>query len=376
MGREISGVEQVSTFLLELRSEEIPARMQAAARAELEKLFTRALADAGVQAGKITVWSTPRRLALIAQGLPAETQAVSEEAKGPRTSAPAQALEGFLRKTGLTKDQLTERDGVYYAVSHKPGKPMQEVLQAAIWGIVRLFPWPKSMRWGAASIETASLRWVRPLSGIVALLDGEVVPCTVGDVISGRTTLGHRFHAPGVIEITSAETYADQLRAAHVIVDHTEREHIVREGAAKAASAAGLTLGALHHYDPCQPADRQAANFVTVVPRDAKMLPPAVELAALPDACPAHVSDAAVVSELMTFLNQIETHTGKAAILKVSPAFERRYHIARAINRNLWLERDRVPPDYAGQPFAMWTANSALLTAASDRGLRWVVVQR
>ena len=147
-------------------------------------------------------------------------------------------------------------------------------------------------------------------------------------------------------------------------------------GNLEGARAAGLTLGALHHYDPCQPADRQAANFVTVVPRDAKMLPPAVELAALPDACPAHVSDAAVVSELMTFLNQIETHTGKAAILKVSPAFERRYHIARAINRNLWLERDRVPPDYAGQPFAMWTANSALLTAASDRGLRWVVVQR
>jgi len=254
MGRKISGVEQMSdrlasgaptkasTFLLELRSEEIPARMQAGARAELEKLFTRALADAGVQVGTITVWSTPRRLALIAEGLPAETKAVSEEAKGPRTSAPDQALEGFLRKTGLTKDQLTERDGVYYAVSHKPGKPMQEVLQAAIWGIVRLFPWLKSMRWGAASIETASLRWVRPLSGIVALLDGEVVPCTVGDVISGRSTMGHRFHSSGAIEITSAETYADQLRAAHVIVDHTEREAIIREGAAKAASAAGLTL--------------------------------------------------------------------------------------------------------------------------------------
>jgi lysozyme len=142
------------------------------------------------------------------------------------------------------------------------------------------------------------------------------------------------------------------------------------------ARAAGLTLGALLHYDPCQPADRQAANFVTIVPRDAKMLPPAVELAALPDACPARVSDAAVLSELMTFLNQIETHTGKAAILKVSPAFESRYHIARAIDRNLWLERDRVPPDYAGQPFTMWTANSALLTPVSDHGLRWVVVQR
>ena len=143
-----------------------------------------------------------------------------------------------------------------------------------------------------------------------------------------------------------------------------------------AARAAGLTLGALHHYDPCQPADRQAANFVTVVPRDARMLPPAVDLDALADNCPARVSDAAVVSELMTFLNQIETHTGKAAILKISPTFERHYHIARAIDRNLWLQRDWMSPDYAGQPFALWTANSALMTAASAQPLRWVVVQR
>ena len=144
----------------------------------------------------------------------------------------------------------------------------------------------------------------------------------------------------------------------------------------EAARAAGLTLGALHHYDPCQPADKQAANFVTVVPRDAAMLPPAVDLSALSDDCPQPVSDAAVVSELMTFLNQIETHTGKAAILKLSPAFESRYHIAHAINRNLWLSRDLLAPDYAGEPFTLWTANSALLSPASEVPLRWVVVQR
>ena len=246
MGRQISGVDEVSTFLLELRSEEIPARMQAGARAELEKQFTRSLADAGVQAGTITVWSTPRRLALIAEGLPAETEAVSEEAKGPRTSAPEQALEGFLRKTGLTKDQLTERDGVYYAVSHKQGRDIRDVLADAIDAIVRNFAWPKSMRWGDQSIGSASLRWVRPLSGIVALVDGEIVSHLL-DVVygipqSGRTTLGHRFHSSGAIEITSAETYADQLRAAHVIVDHVAREQIVRDGAAKAAATAGLTL--------------------------------------------------------------------------------------------------------------------------------------
>ncbi len=144
----------------------------------------------------------------------------------------------------------------------------------------------------------------------------------------------------------------------------------------EAARGAGLTLGALHHYDPCLSADRQAANFVTVVPRDDRMLPPAVELDALADDCTPRVSDAAVVSELMTFINQIETHTGKAAILKVSPAFERQYHVARAINRNLWLERDWLTPDYAGQPFTLWTANSALMTAASPQPLRWVVVGR
>ena len=144
----------------------------------------------------------------------------------------------------------------------------------------------------------------------------------------------------------------------------------------EAARAAGLTLGAVHHYDPCQPADRQAANFVTVVPRDATMLPSAVELETLADQCPTHMTNAAVMSELMTFLNQIETHTGKAAILKISPSFERHYHIAHAIDRNLWLERDWLSPDYAGRPFALWTANSALMTAAGDQPLRWVVVQR
>ena len=117
MGRQVSGVDEVSVFLLELRSEEIPARMQAGARAELEKLFRAQLAAAGVALSDLTLWSTPRRLTLIAKGLPKATEAVSEEAKGPRTAAPEQALEGFLRKTGLSKDQLTERDGVWYSIT-------------------------------------------------------------------------------------------------------------------------------------------------------------------------------------------------------------------------------------------------------------------
>ena len=194
----------MTDFLLELRSEEIPARMQAGARASLEKLFREQMAAAGVSLGAITVWSTPRRLALIARDLPDATQAVSEELKGPKTSAPPQALEGFLRKTGLTQDQLTERDGVYFAVTEKPGRATTEVLAEAIPAIVRAFPWPKSQRWGAASISTESLRWVRPLSGIVAILGEDLVACEVGGIRSAYATKGHRFHHPGEITIGGA----------------------------------------------------------------------------------------------------------------------------------------------------------------------------
>jgi len=141
------------------------------------------------------------------------------------------------------------------------------------------------------------------------------------------------------------------------------------------ARKAGMPVGAVHSYDPCQPADKQAANFVTIVPRDPKLLPPAVDLDMLADDCPVAVSDAGVESELMTFLNQVETHTGKPVLLKLSPGFESRYAIAAKIDRNLWLVRDRLVPDYAGRPWMMWTANSALANEVSGQGLRWVVVQ-
>lgn len=142
-----------------------------------------------------------------------------------------------------------------------------------------------------------------------------------------------------------------------------------------AVRAAGLPFGAVHHYDPCIRADLQAANFVTVVPRDASLLPPAIELEETADECPRPVSDAAVESELMTFLNQVEGHAGKPALLKISRAFEQRYHLASAIERNLWLTRDRFQPDYGGRPWTLWTANSALRSEASAIPVRWVVVQ-
>ena len=232
----------IADFLLELRSEEIPARMQAGARADLERLFRKELEAAGLKVGSVSVWSTPRRLALIARDLPLATEATREELKGPRTSAPPQALEGFLRKTGLSADRLTERDGVWFAVLEKPGRQTADVLADAIPAIIRTFPWPKSQRWGAVSLSSESLRWVRPLSGIVALLGGDVVPCEVGGVVSGHDTMGHRFMHDGVITIDGVDDYAAKLHAAHVIVDHATREAIVRKGAQAAAAAADLVL--------------------------------------------------------------------------------------------------------------------------------------
>ena len=232
----------MSDFLLELRSEEIPARMQAGARANLDKLFREHLAASGIKVGEITVWSTPRRLALVARRLPERTEPVVAEVKGPRTSAPAQALEGFLRKTGLTQDQLTQRGDVWFAVSEMPGRAMSAVLAEAIPAIVSAFPWPKSMRWGAASRSSESVRWVRPLSGIVAILGEELVECEIAGVRSGVATLGHRFHHPGEITIGGAHDYAAKLAACHVIVDHEMREALIRERARTIAAAAGHDL--------------------------------------------------------------------------------------------------------------------------------------
>ena len=232
----------MTDFLLELRSEEIPARMQGKAKEDLARLFTDALAKAGLAAESVETFATPRRLALIAKGLPLATEAVSEETKGPKVGAPPQAMEGFLRKTGLTQDQLVERDGVYFAVVEKAGRNTADVLAEAIPAIIRAFPWPKSQRWGAASVSTESLRWVRPLQGIVALLGDDVVPCEIDGIVSGAATMGHRFHSSGPITIGNADDYVEKLRACQVIVHFSERCAIIRDGAKAAAEAAGLTL--------------------------------------------------------------------------------------------------------------------------------------
>lgn len=225
--------------------------------------------------------------------------------------------------------------------------------------------------------SSARLRWLAALL-LVALVGG----------IAGWWHLRHWTPERGLfpvqgVEIGSADEVVDwtalkAVGADFAYVDASASAFARDPSFAKhleGARAAKLQVGAVHRYDPCQPAGPQAANFVTVVPRDAKMLPPAVELDRLADDCPVRVSDQAVESELMTFLNQIETHTGKPAILKITRQFEKRYRVATAIDRNLWLVRDRFQPEYAGRPWTMWTANGALATEADDEPVRWVVVQ-
>src|SRR3954464_1876276 len=192
----------MADFLLELLSEEIPARMQDKAREDLARLFVAEIGKAGLKAEALETYATPRRIVLIARGLPAETAAVREETKGPRTSAPPQALDGFLRKTGLSHDQLQDRDGIYFAIIERPGRNASEILADCVKRVVTDFPWPKSMRWGSGS-----LRWVRPLHGIVAILGEEIVPVEIDGLSSGAMTFGHRFHHPGPITVGGAADY-------------------------------------------------------------------------------------------------------------------------------------------------------------------------
>ncbi|MFZ1743323.1 MAG: glycoside hydrolase family 25 protein [Pontixanthobacter sp.] len=143
----------------------------------------------------------------------------------------------------------------------------------------------------------------------------------------------------------------------------------------EAAKAAGLEVGAVHRFDPCVMADGQTANFVVMVPRGGQWLPPVIELSRTADECEKRVPDAAVESELITLINQVENHTGKRLIMKLSPEFQARYKISQMIERDLWLERTRFAPDYAGRPWLFWTANEALRSDAAELPIQWVVAR-
>ena len=232
-------------LLIELLSEEIPARMQARAREDLKRLITGGLVEAGLTYASAGAFSTPRRLALAIEGLTAESKPVREERKGPRTDAPEKAVEGFLRSTGLTLDQLERRADkkaeVFFAVIEKPGRRAPEIVAEVLEAAIRDFPWPKSMRWGSGN-----LRWVRPLHSIAAILSDEggtqVVPLTVEGITAGDTTRGHRFMAPDAFRVTGFDDYAAMLRRARVMLDHDEREAAIRQDAANLAFARGWEI--------------------------------------------------------------------------------------------------------------------------------------
>ncbi|MFC0278870.1 glycine--tRNA ligase subunit beta [Falsigemmobacter intermedius] len=232
-------------LLIELFSEEIPARMQARAREDLKKLVTDGLVEAGLTYASAGAFSTPRRLCLTIEGLSAESPALREERKGPRTDAPAPAIEGFLRSTGLTLEQLAVRDDkkaqVYFAVIEKPGRKAPEIIAEVLEKTIRTFPWPKSMRWGSGN-----LRWVRPLHSILCILTteagAEVVDLNVEGIVAGNTTQGHRFLAPGRFGVQSFDDYVAKLRAAKVILDQAERAEIIRNYASQTAFAQGLEV--------------------------------------------------------------------------------------------------------------------------------------
>ncbi len=232
-------------LLIELFSEEIPARMQAQAAADVQKLVTNGLVEAGLTYAAAAAFATPRRLVLSIEDLTAESRAVREERKGPKVGAPEKALEGFMRSTGLTIDQLEQQEdkkGAFYvAVIDKPGRKAAEIIAEVLEQTIRNFPWPKSMRWG-----NGTLRWVRPLHTILCILVGddgaEVVPMDVDGIAAGNTTRGHRFMGPDAFSVTSFEDYEAKLKRAKVMLRAEERADAIWQDATSQAFANGLDV--------------------------------------------------------------------------------------------------------------------------------------
>ncbi|AGB70265.1 MULTISPECIES: glycine--tRNA ligase subunit beta [Rhizobium] len=240
-------------LLLELRSEEIPARMQRKAAGDLKKLVTDALVEAGLSYEGAREYWTPRRLTLDIRGLTARSADVREERKGPRTDANEKAIEGFLRGAGLSsiseaQVQSDPKKGDFYvAIISKPGRAAEEIVAAVMPDIIRNFPWPKSMRWGKASAKPGSLRWVRPLQSIVCTFGTEheettVIPFEIDGIVASNVTYGHRFHAPGPITVKRFEDYASSLEKAYVVLDAERRKDIILHDARDVAFANGLEL--------------------------------------------------------------------------------------------------------------------------------------
>ncbi|WP_424965775.1 glycine--tRNA ligase subunit beta [Dinoroseobacter sp. S375] len=232
-------------LLIELFSEEIPARMQAKAAEDLRKRVTDGLVEAGLTYAGARAFATPRRLTLVVSDMLGASAPVREERKGPRADAPEKAVAGFLRSTGLALEDLETREtpkgDVLFAVIEKPGRPAAEIIAEVLEATIRNFPWPKSMRWGAGS-----LRWVRPLHRILCVLrdeeGSEIVPLSVDGIVAGDVTEGHRFLAPGEIKVTGFDDYETKLRRAKVILDPAERADHIWADATNQAFASGLEV--------------------------------------------------------------------------------------------------------------------------------------
>ncbi len=238
----------MSQLLIEIFSEEIPARMQQGGARDLERMASEAFKKAGLTWDSLVTHAGPRRLTLVVDGLPTATPDLNEELKGPKTSAPAQALEGFLRKTGLTQDQVTERDGVWFAEVSQKGRATTEVVAETLEQIFRNLAWPKSQRWGSNSF-----RWVRPIHRIIALFDGAVVPyaldlgSTIGaeskTIVASNVTEGHRFMGSAEpFEVSDFADYAAKLADHYVVLSFEDRKARVLDGARAACAARGLEL--------------------------------------------------------------------------------------------------------------------------------------
>ena len=231
----------MSEFLLEIFSEEIPARMQEKAAKDLTRLVTDKLKEAKLDHSGVAAYVTARRLTLHIAEIATEQPDVSEERRGPRADAPEKAIEGFLRSAGLTQDQLVEREdkkGTFlYAVIDQKGRPAKDVIAEFMPEIIRNFPWPKSQRWG-----DGVLKWVRPMHSILCLLDGTVIDFELDHISSGNATRGHRFMAPDEITISSFDQYQNALKEAFVLIDREERMNLIEKGAAKLAADAGQQI--------------------------------------------------------------------------------------------------------------------------------------
>lgn len=236
----------MSDLLIELFSEEIPARMQARASEDLKKMVTDGLVEAGLTYAHAGAFATPRRLTLTIEGLLDKSPDVREERKGPRADAPEKAIEGFLRGAGVAREDLIEREEkkgtILYAIIEKKGRPAAEIVAEVLEKTIRTFPWPKSMRWG-----TGSLRWVRPLHRILCILtddagEASVVPLDVDGIQASNVTEGHRFMAPGAFTVSSFEDYTTKLKRAFVLINPEERADMIWHDATNAAFANGLEV--------------------------------------------------------------------------------------------------------------------------------------